>query len=164
MTSFQRRLYQTSVFLGKLLLVGAIFQSIIWLSPSTVEIQSFYAGFLTYLMNLFGAEAVNSGIDIHLNNNSIYRIVQDCLGWKSIMMFTGLTFASHRERSVRKTLKYLGTGIILIQIGNIVRILSTIYLAESGIISFEIIHGLFWTWGLAALVFVIWVYQEKQDS
>ncbi len=162
MTPFQRRLYRTSVFLGKLLLVGAVFQSIIFLSPSTTQIQSFYAGFLTQIMNFFGAEAFNRGIDIYMGNGSIYRIVQDCLGWKSVMMFTGLTFASHEERSLGKSLKYLTTGTVMIQVGNVVRILSTIYLAESGVISFEVIHGLFWTWGLAALVLLIWMYQERK--
>lgn len=161
MSSRQKRLYKTSIFLSKLLIIGLIFRGLIWILPSTVGIQSSYAGFLTGIINLFGAEAVHRSIDIYINN-SIYRIIQDCLGWKSMMMFIGLTLASDKQRSVKKILKYLLVGLIAIQIGNVVRILTTIYLAESGLISFEIIHGIFWTWGLAALVLAIWLYQERK--
>lgn len=161
MRDHQQKLYKTSIFLTKLLVIGLFFRILIWVLPSTLGLQAGYAAALTSMINLLGVEAFHRGIDIYIND-SIYRIIQDCLGWKSMVMYIGLTFASAGDREYKKILKYLLAGLILIQIGNIVRILTTIYLAESGIISFEIIHGIFWTWGLAALILIIWLYQERK--
>ena len=161
MSEQQKKLYKTSIFLTKLLVIGFLFRILIWVLPSTLGLQADYAGFLTSIINIFGVEAFNRGIDIYIND-SIYRIIQDCLGWKSMVMYIGLTMASAGDKDYRKILKYLLAGLFVIQIGNVIRILTTIYLAESGLISFEIIHGIFWTWGLAALVLVIWIYQERK--
>lgn len=151
----QRKLYETSVFLGKLLIAGIIFQGILFLYPDTYGIQVFFTQITTGALNLIGLPATSSGIIIFLEESS-YRVTQDCLGWKSIAAFTGLMFASTERLSEHRN--FLLFGIAALGFGNLVRVVTTIYLSYADIISFEIVHGLFWKWGLTVLVMILWLY------
>jgi len=106
-----------------------------------------------------GIEATSTGIRI-LTDKSVYVIVQDCLGWKSMAMFVALIYAS-----TKRTLEYADYiigGLLVIFIANILRVFSTIYLAEAEIISFEVIHGVLWRWSLTLIVLGLWIYWLRQ--
>lgn len=150
----QQKLFQTSLFLGKLLAAGAVFQTFIFLYPETYGIQSWYAGMITGLLNSLGLEATSSSHYV-LMDSGIYRITQDCLGWKSMAAFTGLVFASG---PLRRHYRFLLAGFLTLMIANVVRVVSTVYLSHTGFVSFDIIHGTLWKWGLTALVLIIWFY------
>jgi exosortase/archaeosortase family protein len=150
----QERLLDTNVFMGKMLVVGAIFHAILFLYPNTVPVQAAFADLIRWITNLFGYSFRSSGVFI-LGGESAYEITQDCLGWKSMMAFAALMYASPGK--LRDNLNYLSAGLLLIVVANIVRVVTTIHLSELGIISFEIIHGVLWKWGLTAVVLAGWV-------
>ena len=151
----QENLFQTLMFMGKLLMAGAVFHFLLWLYPNTSAFQSFLA-------ELVGAMLSATGFSIEVIRTSIftsraeYVITQDCLGWKSLAAFTGLMFAS-TSRTL-ENMNFVLQGFAVIILANIIRIYTTVFLAERGLISFSIIHDFFWSWSLTLLVFAIWAY------
>lgn len=155
----QWKLLYTSIFLGKLLFAGAIFQLVLFLYPSTYGIQAWFAGIVSRVLGLLGIQATHTGYFIFLDSGT-YQITQDCLGWKSMAAFTGLMYASG---PLGKHWRYLFTGIGVLAAANMVRVVSTVYLSHQGIISFDIIHGTLWKWGLTAVVLILWFYWSRNE-
>lgn len=152
----QRKLYSSLVFLSKMLFAGLIFQLILYIYPDTTGAQAFLARIVAALTDpLLKASFTASGIKVVTDGVS-YVISQDCLGWKSMAAFTALVFSS--AESFRDNLKYVFSGVFLIFLANIVRIVTTIYLSHIGLVSFEVIHDFFWKWSLTALVLFMWVF------
>lgn len=149
----QRKLFKVSKFLLKLILVGISVNLIIFLNPNTKSVQELFARFVELIFVSGGATVVREGIFLHIGEN-IYEINQDCLGWKSKALFVGLYFASTQR--YKNHLKTLFSGLTVIFLANIFRVITTIYLAETGVISWEIIHDTLWRWGLSAVVLIIW--------
>lgn len=150
---------QTSLFIFKLLLAGVVFRAVLFVNPSTYQVQSAFADVMAWLLNASGIEAMNTGTRI-FTEKSVYVIVQDCLGWKSMSMFVALVYAS-----TKRTLEYANYiigGLAVLFAANIVRVYSTIYLAEAGIISFEVVHGILWRWSLTVIVLGLWIYWLRQ--
>lgn len=156
-TERQRKLYQTLQFVIKLLFFGFLFRLILVIYPDTYPIQSAFASLIGTVLSPFMQVQVN---EIYiLTVKSSYVIVQDCLGWKSMAVFTAL-FLSATTR-FREQAKYLLYGLISIFAANVVRVASTVYLSEIGVVSFEVIHTFLWRWGLTFIVLVIWIYWYK---
>lgn len=160
MNDQQRKLFRTSKFLGKLLIAGAVFHLLLFIYPSTYGIQSWFAGFISGILNSLGINSSHSSYFVLLESGT-YRITQDCLGWKSMAAFTGLIYASG---SLKKNYRFLLTGIGVLAAANIVRVISTVYLSHTGIIAFEIIHGTLWKWGLTAVVLLLWIYWFRSQQ
>jgi exosortase/archaeosortase family protein len=159
----QEKLYDTLVFLVKLIAAGAVFRAILWIYPDTQIIQAFFAEFIAAMLNSTGLETVTQGIYISIKETP-YVITQDCLGWKSLAAFTGLVYAS-----TKRTLEHLNfilQGFAIIIIANIIRVYTTVLLAEKEVISFSIIHDVLWSWSLTLLVLIIWAYwfTKMKDS
>lgn len=153
-TERQRKLLQSLIFLLKLIAVGLVFRAVLWIYPDTTGIQAAFADLIGLILSPFMTVDVNGVYILTLKNS--YIIVQDCLGWKSMAVFTGLFIASTTQ--FREQVKYLAYGLVAIFVANIVRVASTIYLSEIGLISFEVIHTFLWRWGLTVIVFVLWLY------
>ena len=158
MKDVDERLQKTAFFVGKLLLAGLVFRAIILISPSTYQLQSAFADMIAWMIKAAGIDAFSTGTRI-FTDKSIYIIVQDCLGWKSMAAFLGLMWAS-----TKRTLEYAnfimaGLGVLIV--ANIIRVFTTVYLAEAGVISFEIIHGILWRWSLTVVVLGLWIYWLK---
>ena len=149
------RLLETFIFVSKLLFAGLIFQAVLYINPSTYQVQVAFTSMISGLLSAAGIELTHSGIRI-FTAESAYIIVQDCLGWKSMAAFLGLVWAS-TSRTVEH-LNFILAGLGVLVIGNIVRVFSTVYLAEIGWISFELIHGILWRWSLTILVLGMWAY------
>lgn len=155
MNERQEKLFEGLKFFSKLLFAGLIFQAVLYIYPDTSGFQAFLAQIIAILVDpLMKASFTASGIDV-VTEGVRYIITQDCLGWKSMAAFTALIFAS-TER-YKKNLKYVFGGLFLIFFANIVRIVTTIYLSHTGVISFEIIHDTLWKWSLTVLVLGMWV-------
>lgn len=157
-TERQRKLLQSLVFLLKLVAVGLVFRAVLWIYPDTTGIQVVFADLIGMILSPFMTVDVNGVYILTLKKS--YIIVQDCLGWKSMAVFTGLFIASTNKYI--EQLRYLIYGLIAIFAANIVRVASTIYLSEVGVISFEVIHTVLWRWGLTFIVFVLWLYWYAQ--
>lgn len=151
----QEKLLSIARFIVILFVLGIFLRLSLTLSLDTTRIQEYYAQFLAIILIGLGTSLEIQGIDIIIGN-SIYRIVQDCMGWKSMYLLFSLYLAT--PNNYLQNLKYLGIGLVLLQVTNVVRVISTIYLAEAGLISFEIIHSLLWQWGLSIVVFGLWYY------
>ncbi|QKQ98164.1 hypothetical protein GKQ38_01350 [Candidatus Nanohaloarchaea archaeon] len=154
LTERQEKLNKTFLFMIKLLAAGGIFHLILYIYPNTYSLQVGLAQQVNYITGLIGMNLHQQGIYL-ISDSARYYITQDCLGWKSMAMFTGLVFAGSTK--FRNHLKYVISGVGLIYLANLIRVVSTLYLAEKGIISFGVIHGVMWKWGLTALVLVMWV-------
>jgi len=155
---FNQRLYETSIFVGKMLLAGLFFHLVLFVNPDTSFFQTVFASLMNNLLNFAGLEASHSGIRI-ITGEAVYVIVQDCLGWKSMAVFLALIYAS-TSRAL-ENLNYIIGGLTVLVLANIVRVFSTIYLSEIGLISFEVIHGVLWRWSLTIVVLVLWFYWLK---
>lgn len=153
-TRRQEKLFETLQFVFKLLFFGIIFRVLLFAYPDTYALQSSFASLIGAVLSPFMQIQVN-GIYL-LTLRESYVIVQDCLGWKSMAVFTAL-FLSATKR-YKQQAKYLFYGLTGIFLANIIRVASTIYLSEIGVVSFEVIHTFLWRWGLTVIVLVIWIY------
>lgn len=163
MTEKQEKLLETMMFFFKFLAVGLVFRLILWIYPDTWLIQAFFADLIGAMLGTSGVENIVEGIYI-TTRNAEYLITQDCLGWKSIAVFIALIFAS-----TKRTLEhfhFIVKGGALLILANILRVYTTVLLAEKGIISFNIIHDTLWTWSLTLIVLIIWTYWlfEEKDK
>jgi len=87
----QRKLFETSVFMAKMLGAGAVFHLILLLYPSTYGFQSALAEITQRILGIFGIYLERQGINL-IDYNVTYVVTQDCLGWKSMSAFTALVF------------------------------------------------------------------------
>ncbi|MFB6291844.1 MAG: exosortase/archaeosortase family protein [Candidatus Nanohaloarchaea archaeon] len=151
----QEKLFNTSVFMARLLLIGLVFQAVLFIYPSTYGLQEGFAEMMAAILNSIGIESSAEKVFVYAGNE-VYRITQDCLGWKSAAALTGLVMASPGDRGGRA--RFAAVGIAALMVANIFRVLTTIYLSHIGFLSFDIIHGIFWKWGLTVLVLAMWIY------
>lgn len=157
----QKKLYETSVFLIKMLTAGVFFHIILTIYPNTAGLQAGLAEITQRLLSLIGVNLERQGIRL-IDSNVTYIVTQDCLGWKSMAAFSSLVFSSTSK--YRKHFKTLLIGLLAIASLNIVRIVTTIYLSHIKLISFDIIHSLFWKWGLTFFVVLLWGVWLHQKS
>ena len=149
----QPRLWETSLFMIKLLAVGIVFRAVILLDPSTWYFQKSLASISAEMLGALGYRFSVQGA-LLVGEPTSYLITRDCLGWKSMAAFIGLVAAT--GRGIRRSLKVSVVGVVIIGIANTLRIVSTIILSESGLISFDVVHGFLWQWGMTALVLCSW--------
>lgn len=157
----QRKLFETSLFMAKMLTAGAFFHILLLLYPSTTGFQAGLAEVTQHILGVFGVNLERQGINL-IDHNVTYVVTQDCLGWKSMAAFTALVFSSTKD--YRKYVKPLLAGLLGIVVVNIIRIVTTIYLSHIELISFEIVHSLFWKWGLTFFVIMIWAVWLHQKN
>jgi exosortase/archaeosortase family protein len=157
----QKELYETSVFLIKMLTAGVFFHIILTIYPDTAGLQAGLAEITQRILSLIGVNLERQGIRL-IDSNVTYIVTQDCLGWKSMAAFSSLVFSSTSR--YRKHFKTIIIGLLAIVAVNIFRIVTTIYLSHVNIISFDIIHSLFWKWGLTFFVILLWAVWIHQKS
>lgn len=158
-TETQQKLFETLKFMVKFLLAGSIFQLILYIYPDTEILQAGLTQIISAMLNSTGFQPITEGISITLSSTE-YIISQDCLGWKSIAAFTALIYAS-TERTLEHT-TFIIQGAAVIFLANIIRVYTTVILAEKGFISFNIIHDVLWRWSLTLLVLAMWIYWFKK--
>ncbi len=151
----QERMLEANIFLLKLLGLGAVLHLVIYVSPDTAGIQSAFASLIASIMNGLGFGFEASGTLILGAPGTGYEITQDCLGWKSTAAFIGLVLATPAGN--RERFKAFALGVPGIALANILRVITTISLSWTGILSFEVVHGFLWRWSLTAVVLLAWV-------
>lgn len=150
----EEKLRNTSIFLAKLLALGLVFRTVLMFRPDTYFLQSQLASLTSHILSIFNVDLPVEGA-LLVGENSSYLVTQDCLGWKSMFAFTGLIVASAKD--ILNEVKFLLAGLAIILVANIIRVTTTVYLSHNGIVSFDIIHTIFWKWGLTAIILLIWV-------
>lgn len=155
----QDKLRDASKFMLKLAVAGFIFRGVLYLSPETFFLESILAGITGNIIQLFegGTRVLGNRI---LIGDHIFVVTQDCLGWKSIAAFSGLCWAS----DIIDRGSILIKGFAVISIANVARIVSTVLMANYEVISFELVHGLLWRWGLTFVVISMWAYWFRKTK
>jgi len=146
-------------FLLRLIVLSAPVYAVIWLGLSLVPLQGTVAANSVYMLNALGIPASVNGLLITcgITPPFMFYIGPDCTGWKSMLFFFALVFAS-AGASMRKRALGLAAGLPLIYIGNIARIV-VVVLAERvyGLQAAMLLHDWLWQAGLAALVIALWL-------
>lgn len=125
-------------------------------------LQEFLANIVTILLNSTGIPASLSGINIIIPVVGGFfsaEITWDCVGWKSLLTFLALVFAT--DFSIRK--KLLAMLLLpLIFIINIIRLwFMFFYVYNYGVENYPIIHATIWSWGLIAVILILWILWLK---
>jgi len=155
-TERQEKLYKVLLFLIKMIFIGLLFRTVLFIYPDTYPLQNAFASLIGAILSPFMGIQVNEIYLLTAKNS--YIIVQDCLGWKSMAVFTAIFISSLPFNKVIENLKYLFYGLAAIALANVIRVATTVYLSEIGWISFEIIHSFLWRWGLTLVILIIWLY------
>ena len=149
------KLEAISVFLLRFAAAGIVFNILILLVPTIIPLQKFFASATALSLEFLGLTVERSGIDV-LTSKGWYRITRDCTGWKSAIALFGLSFASKTW-----SVKLLSQALTLILSVNLVRIVSLIFLDQTGLASFQLVHGTAWRWGLMAVVLGFWSWKIR---
>ncbi len=159
----QIKLWNIFIFL----LIFAIFSSmlhfLIWINWQPLFFQKLTAQIVSEILNFLGLNTISFGEYIRINGFGIIKIVKDCLGWKSFVALSGLIISTRKVRWKNKLLGIL-MGLLLIILGNVVRLVTTIYFGAKHIVNFEIIHTIIWQWGLTFFILIIWLMWLKYFS
>lgn len=152
----QQRLLDALFFFGRFLLAGAVFHALLFWRPDTTPLQTGLASITAAILSMTGVESTSYGVMI-ASEGSFFEVTQDCLGWKSMAAFLALGFAS-RLRDYR----YAAAGLAVIAVANLLRTVSTLYLAQ--FVSFDLVHGTLWKWGLTLVTLAAWIYWTAAEN
>jgi exosortase/archaeosortase family protein len=141
----------------KSITIFLIFFSLLYLIDSgPFFIQESTAGIVSFSLDILGYENIVSGntINLVIESGEFQGVIDwDCTGWKSVVLFLGLVFAS--PRSLKKKLQSF-IFIPIIYIINIFRIIFMFIAVYLNTDLFYLIHQFFWSYGLIFVVFVLW--------
>jgi exosortase/archaeosortase family protein len=123
------------------------------------ELQKFTADSVYGLLKIAGYNPAidNLAIAIPIENGQWGAMIDwDCVGWKSMLAFFALVFAT--DFSLRK--KAWGMVFIpLIYVVNVLRIFFMFaYVKAYGLAEYAIVHQLVWSWGLIIVILALWLY------
>jgi len=155
----ERRLWETLVFVLKILAFSIPLQLIMHFSQVLHPFQELVASNVSFIFRLMGYDVVRNGISLTITGTHefLFLITGDCTGWKSMILLCALIFAIPRVE-MKKRLIGLIIGITIIYTGNLIRILLIVLAEQSyGLEAAMIIHDYLWQLGLVSLVIVIWV-------
>ncbi|MCD6215476.1 MAG: exosortase/archaeosortase family protein [Candidatus Aenigmarchaeota archaeon] len=109
------------------------------------------------LLKIFRFRVTLDGVNILIAGKTGFflgDIAWDCTGWKSIILFISLVMAS--PKPLRMKVKAL-IFVPVIYIVNIFRIFFMFVLASENIRYFQIFHQFLWSFGMVAIVFLLWL-------
>jgi exosortase/archaeosortase family protein len=154
-----RKLLATLEFFVKLLLFAIPLYVILIFNLSFGPLQAVVRDLAAWLIGAAGMQPTVAGSVISIplaGGNWGAAISWDCTGWKSMLVFLALVFAT--PRSMRDRAKGLAIFLPLIFIVNIVRIAFMFYFVQTaGLAYFDLVHAVIWSWGLIAVVLVCWL-------
>jgi exosortase/archaeosortase family protein len=159
----QQKLWQTFVFLFRLLVLSIPLYLIISLGISLYPLQYSVATNSYWVLRFTGFQVVQEGATLTVGPESEVRqgftftISEDSTAWKSMLFFFALVFAVPAA-SGRKRLMGLLIGIPLVWVGNLARVWGIVMVERSyGIQAALIAHDYLWRVGLIALVLALWL-------
>jgi len=151
----EQKLWSTLQFFMRLLALSVPLYLVLFFLADMSALQLLVAGNSAWLMGLLGWDVIQEGSLLGLGAFS-FLVSPDCTGWKSMLFLFALLFAVPRIPN-RKRLLGLFIGIPIIYIGNLGRIVFTVFV--QGIYGPEtagFVHDYLWRLGLAVLVLLMW--------
>ncbi len=161
-----RKLWNTVMFLARLLILSAPLYLVLWLNISLLPLQVIVASNSEVMMEALGIQTARDGLLLSCGVTSpfIFYIGPDCTGWKSMLCFFALVFATLGV-TLKKRLLGLAIGIPLIYAGNLIRIVIVVLAERSyGPEAAVVIHDWLWQVGLITLVIALWFAWLKWEN
>ncbi len=127
------------------------------------QIQYMITDIVQAMLFLSGIPVIRSELllTIPIHTGSWAAVINwDCVGWKSMLFFTALVFATPCKAS-KKMLALALLPIIFIM--NILRIWFMFwYVHTFNLAHFQIIHTVFWSFGLIVVALILWLIWIKK--
>jgi exosortase/archaeosortase family protein len=159
LTKQQERLWNTLIFMIKLLLFSIPMYVLLTFSQVMLPLQSAVSSNTVFLLRLMGFDAGTQGLFISISgaNPFIFLVSEDCTGWKSMLFLIALVSAVPAV-AMRKRLTGFLIGIPIIYAGNLARIILVVIIEQSfGLPAAILFHDVLWQLGLIALVLAVWL-------
>ncbi len=154
-----RKLLNVLLFLARLILLSLPMYVVLLLNVDMYWLQVMVSDHAHAIIGLLGIFAEKDGLILVIGQSSPFPIYigPDCTGWKSMMAFFALVFAT-LGASMKKRLAGLVVGIPLIYLGNLTRI--TVVVLIERMLDRELalfFHDFLWQAGLISLVMILWL-------
>ncbi len=123
-------------------------------SSELTEFEKITAQIITFILNLFGLQAVCSGVNIFLPKTD-FSIVEECTGvWETIIICSA--FLSYPAKFSKKLLG-ISLALPIIYFLNILRILVVSVIVNAYPESFEFLHLYLWQIITILIILLIWI-------
>jgi len=156
------QLYVILKFIVKLNVFAIPLYVLLFFQIKWYALQQFIADLVHGMLLSNGISAIKDALAITIpveGGSWSAFIAWDCTGWKSILFFLALIFATDFSR--QKKLRGL-VFVPMIFMINIVRIwFMFFYVSIYGLTHYPIVHTLIWSWGMIAVVLIIWAVWIK---
>lgn len=152
----QRRLFETFLFLAKLIVLAIPLYLIMGFQDVLLPLQEVVTQNVQFILKSLGFEVLRNGFLLKADG-IVFLISEDCTGWKSMLFLSALMLAVPSV-VMKKRIIGLLLGIPVIYAGNILRILVMVFVWKVyGYEVASIVHIYFWQLGLISLVLVLWL-------
>lgn len=163
LTSVQQSLWETLIFLTKVIALSIPLYLIILLGISLAPLQQFDATVSSGILRALGYSVKQEGasMTVGTQNPFSFYLTGDCTAWKSFLFLFALIFAVPKA-GLRKRLLGLGIGIPILWLGNQARIVGVVLTEQATNVQFALFtHDYFWRVFLVLLVLVLWLAWMK---
>lgn len=143
------------MFLVRFTILAAPVYLLLWQNWNPLWLRTVNAKISSSVLNLLRVETSQLQTFIETNTFTV-DVSTDSTGWKSFIALTALILSVRGEK-IRKKIYGIVLGTALVFLGNIVRLVSMMYMVEKLGIPYELIHKFLWRWGLTFLVLIAWL-------
>ena len=141
---------------------AVLIQILIWARPFTdTHVTRWVAVYTAWVLDLMGADAEARGKIIVSSIGSV-EIIRECTAVYPTALYLSAVFA-YRCTWRRKLIGVLG-GIVAIQILNLIRIISLVYIQRSYPDAFEYMHMVVWQSLIVFLTGLLWLLWSTEFS
>ncbi len=160
LTSLQKRMLLTLIFLLRLLVLSIPLYAVLTFSQILNPLQLTVAGQIEFMLRVSGLNVSREGayLSVFSENNMGFAFVidQDCTGWKSLLFFSALVFAVPAVKN-KKRFYGIAAGLPVIWVANLFRIFSAVLAGLAyGPETASFLHDFLWQFGLISLVLGLW--------
>jgi len=155
----QQRLWETLLFLVKVIVLSVPLYLIIIFSISLEPLQQLDAAASSAILRAMGYTVQQDGANLAVQAAKPFSfyLSEDCTPWKSALFLFALIFAVPAV-SMRKRLAGLAAGIPILWLGNQARIIGVVMTQQATDVQFAMFtHDYFWRVFLVALVLGLWL-------
>jgi exosortase/archaeosortase family protein len=166
MTARQEKLFDTLLFLVKVIVLSIPLYFIILLGVSLYPLQYLDATVSSGILRALGYAVQQEGNYITVGTASTFSFIlsEDCTAWKSMLFLFALIFAVPKIE-LKKRLLGLGLGIPVLWMGNQARIVGVVITERATSEQFALFtHDYFWRILLVLLVLGVWLVWLKNPG
>lgn len=166
LTREQKKLWKTLQFVLRFTLLSIPLYLVLWLNLSMLPAQHLVADHATWALSALSFTVTKSDLILGAGAEKpfLFYIGPDCIGWKSMLCFIALVFASLGVK-MKKRILGIVFGIPAIYLGNLARIIIVVLIERSyGLEAALVFHDWLWQAGLMALVLSAWLIWLKWED